>query len=304
MPLTPYQVDFFNRVNDIVQFTPENQRIQKIKDEIEWVRKCHLFHINKGRQMGFTEIVLRLIQFYCFTRYAGSNIAIQAGTTGVLAQKDLKRFARLFKSIPSVVEHWIKSTKEGVCIKLVNDTTIYGYPASEEAITGDTNYKCIFQDESAKWKMIDDQPVFNSIMPIIRSNGADLFLVSTPKKPQKTFYEIHKNPQDFVKMKYDIWETEGNLNTKEEIEEMIAAATEDPNQEYLCQFTIGKNSIFGLVTDEDREKGFTGWMTDDDSFVESDDDDDFKEIHDDSFVESDDGNDNNNNDPDEKWQLD
>ncbi len=279
MPLTPYQVEFFNKIDSTVQFTPENQKEQKVKDEIDWLRKCHLFHINKGRQMGFTEIVLRIIQFYCFSRYAGSNIAIQAGTTGVLAQKDLRRFARLFKSIPSVVEQWIKSTKEGVCIKLVNETTTYGYPASEEAITGDTNYKCIFQDESAKWKMVDDQPVFNSIMPIIRSNGSDLFLVSTPKKPQKTFYHIHKNPDDFIKMKYDIWRTEGNLYTTEEIEEKLATKTEDPNQEYLCFFTIGKDSILGVVTDEDREKGFTGFHVDDedDSFVESEDDD--EEIH-------------------------
>jgi len=276
MPLTPYQVEFFDKIDCTVQFTPENQKQQKVKDEIEWLRKCHLFHINKGRQMGFTEIVLRIIQFYCFSRYAGSNVAIQAGTTGVLAQKDLRRFARLFKSIPSVIEQWIKSTKEGVCVKIVNDTIVYGYPASEEAITGDTNYKCIFQDESAKWKMVDDQPVFNSIMPIIRSNGSDLFLVSTPKKPQKTFYHIHKNPDDFIKLQYDIWRTEGNLYTTEEIEEKLATKTEDPNQEYLCQFTIGKDSILGVVTDEDREKGFMGFdvdddMDDDDSFVESED---------------------------------
>lgn len=278
MPLTPYQVDFFNQIDKRVQFTPANKKKQKVKDEIAWLRKCHLFHINKGRQMGFTEIVLRVIQFYCFSRYAGSKIAIQAGTTGLLANKDLRRFARLFKTIPSVVEQWIKSTKEGVCIKLVNETVTYAYPASEEAITGDTDYKCIFQDESGKWKMIDDQPVFNSIMPIVRSNGSDLFLVSTPKGPQKMFYEIHKNPDDFVKLKYDIWETEGNLYTIEEIEEKLATNTEDPNQEYLCQFTIGKDSILGIVTDQDREEGFKGWMDDDDSFVESEEDDD--DIHD------------------------
>lgn len=279
MPLTPYQVEFFEKIDGIVQFTPENQKAQKVKDGIDWLRKYHLFHVNKGRQMGFTEIVLRIIQFYCFSRYAGSNIAIQAGTTGVLAQKDLRRFARLFKPIPSVVQQWIKSTKEGVCIKLVNETVVYAYPASEEAITGDTNYKCIFQDESAKWKMINDQPVFDSIMPIIRSNGADLFLISTPKKPQKTFYHIHKEPGEFVKLEYNIWRTEGNLYTTEEIEKKLATTTEDPNQEYLCKFTIGKDSILGIVTDKDREKGFTGWNPDmdDDSFVESEDDD--EDIH-------------------------
>ncbi len=278
MPLTPYQVEFCNKIIHDTKFTPKNKK-NKIKEKIEFLRKPHLYHINKGRQMGFTEIVLRLIQFFCFSRYAGSNVGIQAGTTGSLAQKDLRRFSRLFKNIPSVVDQIVKSKT----FKLVNNTTVEAFSASEEAMTGDTNYKCVFQDESAKWRITDDQPVFNSIMPIVRLNGADLFLVSTPKKPIKTFYHIYKNPQDFIKLEYDIWRTEGNLYTKKQIEELLATTTEDPNQEYLCQFTIGKDSILGIVTDEDREKGFTGWdvsmddsMDDDDSFVESEDDDNNK----------------------------
>ena len=301
MPLTPYQVEFCNYIINDTKFTPTSKE-NKEEERIDFLRKPHLYHINKGRQMGFTEIVLRLIQYFCFSRYAGSNIAIQAGTTGVLAQKDLRRFARLFKSIPNVVEQWIKSTKEGVCLKLVNETITYAYPASEEAITGDTDYKCVFEDENTKWKMIDDQPVFNGIMPIVRSNGADLFLVSTPKGPKKTFYHIHKEPQDFIKLKYDIWRTEGNLYTTKDIEDKLATKTEDPNQEYLCQFTIGKDSILGIVTDKDREKGFKGFDVDgdsndneDDNFVESEDDD--EQIHET-------GNDNDGSNNDEKWQFD
>jgi len=128
-------------------------------------------------------------------------------------------------------------------------------------------------------------------MPIVKSNGSDFFLVSTPKKPQKTFYHIHKEPGDFIKLKYDIWRAEGNLYTKSQIKEFLASKEFDPNQEYLCQFTIGKDSILGVVTDKDREKGFKGFeVDDDDSFVESEDDD--EQIH-----ESGDSND------DEKWQF-
>ena len=60
----------------------------------------------------------------------------------------------------------------------------------------------------------------------------------------------------FIKLKYDIWRTEGNLYTTKDIKDKLATKTEDPNQEYLCQFTIGKDSILGIVTDEDREKVF------------------------------------------------
>jgi len=276
MPLTPYQIEFFEEIQKIVQFTPENQKQFKIKEEIDWLRKCHLFHINKGRQMGFTEIVLRVIQYFCFSRYAGKNIAIQAGTTGKLADKDLRRFARLFKNIPLVVEQWVKSKT----FKIINNTTIESFSANEEAMTGDTFYACVFQDESAKWRLVDDKPVFNSIMPIVRSNGADLYLVSTPKGTIKMFYKIHKEPDDFHKFVYNIWRTEGNLYTTQDIEEKLATKTEDPNQEYLCQFTMGEDSIFGTITDEDRETGWEGFSysgDEDDSYVENDDDHD--EIH-------------------------
>ena len=249
MPLTPFQVDLAIKVID--------GRL-KFGDAIAQMRRPLLMHLLKGRQMGFTEIVLRLIIHLSFSRYAGANIGIIAATNGSLAKKDLRRLARLLKSIPNVVEQWIKNST----IRLVNGTVIEAFPASEEALTGDTKYKCIFMDEAAKWRIVDDTPVFNSILPIVRTNGADLYLVSTPKGPVKMFYEIHENPQDFVMFEYDIWHTEGNLYTKQEIESLLASSKEDPEQEYLCKYKTGKDSIFGSVTPEDME-GKTEWLTDD-----------------------------------------
>jgi len=265
MPLTPYQVDLANKVF--------NGR-KSFGDAIAQMRKALKMHIKKGRQMGFTEIVLRIILHLCFSRYAGANVAIIAATTGTLARKDLRRFAVLLKSIPAVVEQWMKSTKEGICIKLVNNTVVWAYSASEEALTGDTKYKCIFMDEAAKWRTVDDTPVFNSILPIVRTNGADLFLVSTPKGPLKMFYKIDMdhNESDFVFFVYDIWEAEGNLYTTDEINEMIASSAEDPEQEYLCQYKAGRDSIFGTVSVEDQQ-GRPEWLTDDDN----DDNDDYDE---------------------------
>lgn len=260
MPLTPFQVDLAIKVID--------GRL-KFGDAIAQMRRPLLMHLLKGRQMGFTEIVLRLILHLSFSRYAGSNIGIIAATNGSLAKKDLRRLARLLKSIPNVVEQWIKTNT----IRLVNGTVIEAFPASEEALTGDTNYKCIFMDEAAKWRIVDDTPVFNSILPIVRTNGADLYLVSTPKGPVKMFYQIHEDPQDFVMFEYDIWHAEGNLYTTEEIENMIASSKEDPEQEYLCKYKIGKDSIFGSVTDEDLQ-GKTEWLDDDDVEQEEDYDED------------------------------
>ena len=240
MPLTPYQIDFAQKVIDGRKDFGDTMRQQ--------MRKPLLIHLNKGRQMGFTEIVLRIILHLSFSRYAGSNIGIIAATNGNLAKKDLRRLAILYKAIPGTVQQWIKSNT----IRLVNNTVIEAFPASEEAMTGDTKYKCIFMDESGKWKLVDDTPVFNSILPIVRSNGADLLLISTPKGPVKMFYHIHEKPGDFIRYKYDINETKGNLYTEKEIQTMLSAKDIDTEQEYLCKFTTAQGSIFGTVTEAEK----------------------------------------------------
>ena len=269
MPLTPYQIEF---VNEILKHS--KQPIDKKKLE-KFLRTPNFYHINKGRQMGFTEIVLRLIQYFCFSKYAGYNVGIIAATNGNLAKKDLRRFARLFRSIPSVVDQWIKQNT----FKIVNKTIVEAFAASEEAITGDTRYKCIFKDESAKWRMTDDTPVFNSVEPIIKAAGGDLFLVSTPKGPLKTFYKITQTKNAYIRLEYNIWRTKGNLYTEEEIQNMLHSATTDPNQEYLCKFTIGEDSILGEITPQDKH-GKDEWIIDDDeddNYLENNEDD--EKIH-------------------------
>jgi len=273
MPLTPFQVDFVTKIIKATIPPTLKQFKKKFKEALnEYKRESHKFHINKGRQMGFTEIVLRLIQFFCFSRYAGRNVGIIAATNGKLAKKDLRRFARLFRNIPSTVKTWVK----GTAMELVNHTIIEAFPASEEALTGDTKYACIFMDESAKWKLVDDTPVFNSVLPIVRTNGSDFFLVSTPKGPVKMFHKIHKNPEDFIKFEYFIEETIGNLYTQSQVDNMLSTSKEDPDQEYHGKFKAGRDSIFGEVTDEDRGTNWTEWDDDsideeDDSYVEPDD---------------------------------
>ena len=275
MPLTPYQVEFANEIiNDtklpVKKNTDTITTFKKLVDD--FLRQSHFYHVLKGRQMGFTEIMLRLIQFFCFSRYVGYNIGIIAATNGRLAKKNLRRFARLFKNIPSVVTQWIKNNT----MTLVNGIIIEAFKATEEAITGDTRYKCILADESAKWRLVYDEPVYNSIEPIIRASGGDLFVLSTPKGPVKTFYKIiNEKITEYKQLKYDIWRTLGNLYTRKAIEQMLSSKTSDPEQEYLCKFTTAEDSIFGEITKANRGKGWSTW----DAELQSDDleNDNFKE---------------------------
>ena len=282
MTLTPYQLEFCNK---IIQMTAGPQtastpgKLKKLM--LDFKRKHHFFHLNKGRQMGFTEIVLRLIQYFCFTRYAGSNVGIIAGTNGRLAHKDLRRFARLFRNIKPVVLHWIRTISQRTLtvIELVNGTVIEAFKADEEAMTGDTRYKCIFMDEAAKWRLVDDEPVFNSVVPIVEAAGGDLFLISTPKGPTKKFYEIWKDKdnKEYHKFEYDIYHTVGNLYTKDEVDIKVSSKSLNPKQEYLCEFVPGKGSVMDNVTDDERSEGWDNWT----DLLDDDEDDNFDEnMHD------------------------
>lgn len=254
MELTPYQVDFANKVI---------HGREKFGDKTTQLKKSFKMHIKKGRQMGFTEIVLRLILHFSFSRYAGANVAIIAATNGALANEDLRRLAVLYKSIPSVVEQWIKNR----VLRIVNGCIIEAFSASEEAMTGRTNYKCVLMDESAKWKLVKDTPVFSSIIPIVDTNGADLYLVSTPKGPVKEFYDIDMthDENDFTFFVYDIWQAKDNLYSEEKIRDLLNSSTGDPDQEYLCIYTSGEDSIFGVVSKEDQQ-GKKEWSDKDEEY--------------------------------------
>ena len=226
-PLTPYQIDFYDQIT-------KNRKKAKSGNKI---------HLNKARQIGMTDIVLRIILFESLHSYAGKNIVIMAGNTGSLAREDLRRLYDMYKPIKDIV----LSYKENQ-IKLHNGTVITAYSASEESATGRTFIACVFLDEASKWKLVDDEPVINSILPIVETNKSDLFLVSTPKGQVKSFYKIWKDPKDFKKIEYDIYKTQGNLYTKKEIEHILKTFPGDVNQEFLCKFTISDATIFGDVT--------------------------------------------------------
>ena len=238
---------------------PVPHQLKFAEDVIELRRrspgKALFHHLNKGRQMGFTEVAVRILAHNAFGPYAGRNVGIMAATNGRLARKDLVRLYRLFAHHPSVVKDPLK----GNSFSLINGTTFEAFPATEEAMTGLTRYGGILLDEAAKWRLVDDRPVFNSVEPIVRSSGADLFLVSTPKGPQKMFWRIHREPRDYRKHLYTIWEAQGSMYTAEQIRHMLATSQADPQQEYLGQFTIGEDSVFGMVDDDERVAGVREW---------------------------------------------
>jgi len=192
--LIPYQIDFF-----------------KLIDE----KNRQKFHITKSRQIGVTELILRVIAFQCFNKYRGGKILIIAGTREKTAAKIMNRFKDLFRKIPQEVE----DAKHVLRVKLTNGTEIEALPSNSDAIRGDTKIKAIFVDEAAHFDLTDDSVVMNAIHPIVFSNKADLFLVSTPRGPRGFFYEIWRDGKDYCKLEYDYTFAINHIYSKEEAEE-------------------------------------------------------------------------------------
>jgi len=223
MPLMPYQNAFFKTVE---------------------TTRYHKFHINKARQMGFSELILRLIAFRSDNRYKGMKVKLMAGTRSSTTVKLMDRLKLLF-SIN--YEDEIANGGDSLFLELKNGTSYEGLPANPEALTGDTKIRCIVMDEAAKWDLQDDLPVMNSIMPIVDTNHSDLFLLSTPKGKRGFFYKFDLEDNDFMKLKYDIWQTENYLYSTEKIGKFLANKTIDVDQEYLNQYTAGSANVFGTV---------------------------------------------------------
>ncbi len=218
--LAAYQMEFFSRIQS---------------------SSNHKFHAVKSRQIGFTELMIRILQYKIFHEYQGKLVVIVAGTREKTTKEIFGRFMGLFHNIPWV----IKERKGDLHTVFTNGTVAMGLPANPEAITGLTKVAAIFVDEAAKFNLIDDLAVMNAIKPIVEINHSDLFMISTPKGRSGFFYNIREEDNDFEKVEYPIWDGVPEIYSEERAKEMLEDTTLDTEQEYLCKFTTARGSIFG-----------------------------------------------------------
>ena len=224
--LMKYQTNFFNTIDHT---------------------DSHKFHVNKSRQIGFTELILRILAFRCFNKYVGGNIIIIAGTREQTAKAIMQRFKNLFYNI----SHEIVNQSD-ISLELKNGTVIKAYPSNSDSIRGLTKISAIFLDEAAHFNLIDDSKVMDAVQPIVDTNQSDLFMISTPNGPRGFFYDIDTGDNDFLKFTYNIYEAVGTIYTKEQAENMLADTVHDTDQEFLNKFTTGRDSIWGEVTPAHR----------------------------------------------------
>lgn len=243
--LLPYQKEFHKKI-------PRQRQIK--------------FHVNKARQIGFTELILRVLAFEAFHKYKEGQIFIIVGTRQAEANKLMYRFKLLFEKIPDKLLGWkpgMKAINVGPkdSLTLKNGTLIQALPSTSSAIRGETNIKAIFIDEAAHFDLIDDSIVMDAIGPIVFTNQSDLFMISTPNGRRGFFYEISKNPEDYMPLMYRYEHTLGLIFSEEQWNKELARTDIDVQQEYMNQFTTTRRSYYGdqFTTGEHEEEDLSGF---------------------------------------------
>ena len=174
---------------------------------------------------------------------------IIAGTREKTTKTVINRLKVLFNEIRSTV----KDDRHDLHIVLKNGTEIEGKPSNSEAIRGETKIRAVVIDEAAHFGLVDDSVVLDAVEPILHTNKSDVFLVSTPKGQRGFFYELSKDDNDYKKLHYDYTNAIGWIYNEKEMEEELKRTDIDVDQEFRCQYTSARSSIFGVITDESLE---------------------------------------------------
>ena len=70
-------------------------------------------------------------------------------------------------------------------------------------------------------------------------------MVSTPNGRRGFFYNISESQNEYYKIKWDYTNAIGFIYEKDEIEKELKRKDIDTEQEYMCQFTTTRTSVFG-----------------------------------------------------------
>jgi len=218
-PLMPFQIDFHNQL--------ENGKHKK-------------FHVNKSRQIGFTEICVRELLYSALTRYKEGLVAVIAGTRVDTTKFIMSKFTPFLNKIPNVL-----NDRTDLHIRLRNGVEIIGYPSNSASLRGLSKVRAVFMDEAAHFELIDDSVVLDAIMPIVETNQSELIMISTPNGPRGFFYDVDMEQNEYFKIKHPIYSARGYLYSDEQIQAILSRKDVDVEQEYLNQYTTTRNAVFG-----------------------------------------------------------
>ena len=224
----------------------------KVFDAIGEGRRASWTCLRKSRQIGMSRLVQFAAAYHSFKKYRGKKIIIVAGTNADTGQALLDEVSTIYKPI----RQYVKSEKQGE-LTLNNGTQWLVGSTNPEWIRGLSNIGLIICEESCFWTDKDQSPeaskFLNAIMPLVKTNGADVISLSSCNGINNWHYGLmHSNSKRWQKLTIDIYEGAEGLYTPEEVKEIMAEGTPGQNeQEFMCIETPGAESWFGEMDEQD-----------------------------------------------------
>jgi len=248
--------DDFVKFNEMIGFPihPKTKKPTKIFDyQNELDRIINDYHkvlLNKSRKIGATETALRSVAKKCFGRYTGYDIMFVAGNRQRQADRLLTRFDKLlwngFTDLNGIKWSYsdIITKKSSSSLEFFNGTTIHTFPAVPEALRGSENVACVFLDEAAHFKLLDDRVIYDALEPNIANTEGDFICISTPNGRRGFFYDLWCEENEYYKLAQPYTVSLGLLLSESYIAKKKNDARIDFEQEFNCQFTSSRNAAF------------------------------------------------------------
>ncbi len=210
----------------------------------------HLLCINKGRNVGLSELLIRWSAWRA-TRdnsWANGTVIYLTGPRQATATTLISRLKGLFPNMK-------QDTKETVA--MINNVKFESYPSTHalQSVRGITNVRAIICDEFEYFfSDLDSEALIPTILPHWHKSGAYIILLSTPSHVASLMWKILKEPMNKTLWKrfyipYTLPLQEGFFTQQE-----VNALQSDPNinfeVEYNCQFgSYGGQSAYFTAAD-------------------------------------------------------
>ena len=164
----------------------------------------------------------------------------------------------IFAEVSGVLEESSKSFKAGhrykkgnVMININSDVYLNSLLAKKSNLLSQLSFlladaKVDFPDSYQKWQLyLDNFDLKKPLLPLPEDLSSRETMYLASHNILNLFYDIKYSKNDYTKLEYNYTSAINYIYSKEEIELELNRQDIDVEQEYCCNFTSGRNSVFG-----------------------------------------------------------
>ena len=226
---------------------------------IQRYEATHYYAQNKCRGAGTSEIITvrHMLYKYATTRMIDRKCLIIAGTNEQAAVVIMHRIKMLADKIPFIYR--IPPRSDYPTELFFQKGIIMALAANPDIVRSYENVGDVIYEESAFWKLINDEPVLIAGEPHVIKSSAHIGILSTPKGQAGFFWTKCFDPE--IKSKYDLhtlnWtevvDVKIPIISVEKVLELKEKDLATYEQEMNNQFLLSESRAFGDFTEEDYE---------------------------------------------------